>query len=353
MTGPTIPADRLRRFTAQVFARAGLEAADAARVADALVWADLRGQAAHGVSRIPLYLANLENGHMQAKAKPRLDRDEHHAAIMDGGRAMGQVSLTAAMKHSIAMARKYTIGWTWLKNATHTGALGYYAQFALRETMAAMVFNGGQPLMAAHGTAVPALSTNPICFAVPGGPQPLIFDMASSAFSWGQLAEARRRGTPLPEDSVLDDDGRVTTDPAKGNTVLPLAGHKGAGLSFMIECLTSLVVDQPLINEIAHGRPFTHTTSQNALAIAVNISDFIAPKQFAENVAGLIEAVKTQRLRPGFDEVLMPGEGGARRQAQAEEIGIQLAAPTRAMLEETAAGLGIDPPRPDRRPKQR
>src|SRR5260221_10811125 len=57
---PTAPADALKRFASNIFARAGMPKADAAVVADVLVWANLRGVDTHGVMRIPRYVDLIE-----------------------------------------------------------------------------------------------------------------------------------------------------------------------------------------------------------------------------------------------------------------------------------------------------
>ena len=51
-----------------MFAARGARAADAAAVADALVWANLRGVDSHGVSRVPRYLELFDKGESVADA---------------------------------------------------------------------------------------------------------------------------------------------------------------------------------------------------------------------------------------------------------------------------------------------
>ena len=54
-----VPSEALRRFTVEVFARGGMSDAHAGIVADALVWANLRGMDSHGVARVPSYSDSL------------------------------------------------------------------------------------------------------------------------------------------------------------------------------------------------------------------------------------------------------------------------------------------------------
>ena len=80
--------------------------------------------------------------------------------------------------------------------------------------------------------------------AMPGG---MLLDMSTSASSRGKINVARAAGQSLPPGIALDRDGRPTADPNEVETLTPMAGPKGAGLSLMIECLTSLALGNPLI----------------------------------------------------------------------------------------------------------
>ena len=51
----TASADALRRFATEIFARTGMPEADAAVVADVLVWANLQGVDTHPVLEAPMH----------------------------------------------------------------------------------------------------------------------------------------------------------------------------------------------------------------------------------------------------------------------------------------------------------
>jgi len=57
-----VDADGLRAVVADLFQARGTRESDAAAVADALVWANLRGIDSHGVSRVPRYLELFDKG---------------------------------------------------------------------------------------------------------------------------------------------------------------------------------------------------------------------------------------------------------------------------------------------------
>ena len=60
-----VKADDLRALVTGIFAARGTT--DAAAVADALVWANLRGIDSHGVSRVPRYLELFDKGGADAE----------------------------------------------------------------------------------------------------------------------------------------------------------------------------------------------------------------------------------------------------------------------------------------------
>ena len=92
------------------------------------------------------------------------------------------------------------------------------------------------------------LGTNPICIAMPSDLEaPFFVDIATSAAAAGKLKVAAARGEPVPPGWLIDREGRATTDPnalAAGGAVLPLGGaegHKGYGLSAMVEILSGVL----------------------------------------------------------------------------------------------------------------
>ena len=76
---------------------------------------------------------------------------------------------------------------------------------------------------------------------------PLFLDMATSAVAGGKVALASARGASIPEGWIVDKEGNPTTDPTDmsgGGSGLPLGGdqgHKGYGLSVMVEILSGVL----------------------------------------------------------------------------------------------------------------
>ena len=146
-------ADDLRALVAGIFAARGVGQAGASAVADALVWANLRGIDSHGVSRVPRYLELFDKGESVPDAAPAVHRPRAAVAIVDAHAAPGPVAMNRAAAEAVAGARDCGIGWASVRGTVHTGAIGYYTSRMAREGMAAVCVVAGMPNMAYAGTA--------------------------------------------------------------------------------------------------------------------------------------------------------------------------------------------------------
>jgi LDH2 family malate/lactate/ureidoglycolate dehydrogenase len=340
-----VTAPDLQRFIAAVLEASGMASEHAGQVADALVWANLRGVDTHGVVRLPRYLEMIDQGIMNPRPDIRIKTQTASTILVEAGRAPGPAALAFALDHVIAKAKSQGIAMAVVSQMTHSGALGYYTQQAAAAQLACLALNAGTPFMPYHGARGAVLGTNPISIAVPGGDDdPLIFDMATSAISNGRLLQARRSGTPLEPGWAVDDAGRPTLDAAAAAMTLPLGGPKGAGLALMMECLASLLAGNPLVADAIEGRGEGARHRQNAVLIVIDIAVFIDLARFRDEIGRLVAALKSLPLAPGFDVILMPGERGFRMRKEREAAGIPLPPAVTAEVKVIAGRLGIAMP---------
>jgi len=338
----TVGTDELRRFTTDIFVHAGMSDADARVVAAVLVWANLRGVDSHGVLRVPRYVDWIRAGDVNPAPRLVVTTETAAVVVLDADRAAGPIAMTAAMGHAVRKAREAGVGLVPVRGTTHTAALGYYTLMAAREGMAAIAMAASTPLMAYHGARTAGVSTTPISIAVPGGAdEPLLLDMSTSVVAMGKLLQASKTGEPLPEGAAIDAEGRPTTDPKRAAVPLPVGGPKGSGLALMIECLTSLVLANPIVAEVLEDTAAGRQHRQNALALALDIARFGDPAAFRREIARLIRALKGLPRAAGVDEILMPGERGNRTHAQRTRDGIPLPPAVVKELSAVAESLGV------------
>jgi ureidoglycolate dehydrogenase (NAD+) len=334
----------LADFVAALFEQAGVAPALAAEWTQSLIWANLRGVDSHGVLRVPHYLDRLKQGAINPAPRMRLERRAGAVIVLEADRAPGAVAMTHAMKEAMQCARELHIGWCAARNITHAGAVGYIALKAAQAGMAAIVMTASGPFMAYHGARTAGVSTNPLAIAFPAGKRaPYLLDMSTSTVAMGKLLSARDSGRDIPLDWGIDAQGRETSDPAKVRTLLPMAGAKGSGLSFMIECLCSLTVHNPIIADALQAGGKLQNPFLNGVAVALDLSAFGDLDDIGREADRLGECILALAPAEGVERIFLPGERGDSI-LQERENGIPLPHGTWSRLQAAAKALGVTPP---------
>lgn len=335
----------LTKFTSDIFVATGLTREHADEWAKMLVWANLRGTDSHGVIRIPRYIDLINAKSISAKPNIRVERNVGAAIVLEADRAPAAVAMTQAMNEAMAAAKKVGVGWCAARNITHTGAIGYFALQAAEQGFAAIATSASGPMMAYPGTRVPAVSSNPIAFAVPRkNGRPYLLDFSTGVVANGKIMGAADRGEKIPVGWGLDKDGRDTTDPKAVETLLPLGGAKGAGLSFMIECLTSLLLSNPRVAPDLEDGSIENNPFLNGAAIAINVEAFGNQAMFEAEAERLGKDIAALPRADGVDKIMLPGERGDAIRAEREVKGIPVAKGTWDRILKAADKLGVKAP---------
>ncbi len=337
MSSDRIPCEALAAWSARVFERCGMEAGLARRGADALVRADARGIATHGVIRVKAYSDKLRARALNPRPQPRFELVNgvlHCHADRGLGPALGMLAADVM----IGQARQAGAVICVLREIGHMAALGIYALHAAEAGMLCLVMQATPRVMGMPGSRGAAIGNNPFAFAspVPDGP-PLVFDIASAAVARSRIVRAARAGEPIPEGWGLDRDGNPTTDAAAAleGAQMPMAGHKGMGIAMMVECLAGSLSG---IRPPAPDSPEGVGTPASAGAFMMVINPALAASGgYGDHVAEWIGHYR----RAGGDGARYPGERAAAEEARSRAEGIDLAAPTRADL--AAVGRDIGP----------
>jgi ureidoglycolate dehydrogenase (NAD+) len=342
--GKVVGPEELGRFIRDVLVAAGAAAADAAAVADGLVWANLRGIDGHGVSRLPRYLNIIKRGEIDPKARPRLILDRAAAFVLDSGHGFGPVAAMQAAALAVERAKAAGVCYGLVRETTHTGAIGRYAQWMAERGCVAIIMGAGPALMAYHGARVASMATSPIAIAVPSGRGPIVLDMATSTISNGKILQARATGEPLPEGTVLTADGEPTTDPRKAEILLPLGGPKGSGLGLMFEMLASVLAAAPIQARALGPENRTRHTNNTAM-VAIDIATFRPLADFTSDADTLTAIIKALPRQSGFDEITLPGERSGRTEAARRKNGIPIPPKLWEELEAIAKARAIQMPK--------
>jgi LDH2 family malate/lactate/ureidoglycolate dehydrogenase len=345
-TPVTAAASELRGFAAALLHTAGVSQDMADEWAAALVWANLRGIDSHGVLRIPRYIELLGKGAINGGPVMRLERKTGAIVVLEADLAPGPVAMSRAMREAMACAREVHIGWCAARNITHAGAVGYFALQAAEVGMAGIVMTASGPMMAYHGARVAGISTNPIALAFPAANRPpFLIDMSTSVVAMGKVLDARDANRQIPLDWGMDTHGRATSDPKMIATLSPMGGPKGSGLSFMIECLCSLTISNPIIAQALEAGGKLDSPFLNGVAIAIDLSAFGDPAVIGREAERLGAAVSALPVAGHTDRIFLPGERGDSVRQERERNGIPIPAGTWSRLLAVADKLGLRPPR--------
>ncbi|MFC1526323.1 Ldh family oxidoreductase [Candidatus Latescibacterota bacterium] len=335
----------LQDFTARVFTAAGMTEKDAAVEAEVLVWANLRGVDSHGVQRIEEYLARVDEGNMNPKARIQVLKESPAVLYVEADHAFGPVVTVFTMEKVMTKAREVGLGWALIRNTTHQGAMGYYVEMAAKAGLAGIAMVCNPPNMAPWGATARGVHNSPIAIGVPGKDhRPLILDMATSIAAGGKVQVAVDKGISIPDSWALDEEGRPTTDPKQVKALRPAGEYKGSGLAMMFESLTSIMANNPLLTPTLLDRGGVRPGKQNSVVAAVDISFFSDVDGYGAHIDELVRGIKGLPRADGVDEIMMPGEPEARVQEEREENGIPLPPGTWRKMAVAAERFGLDLP---------
>lgn len=343
---PVFSATTLRDVTRRVFLAVGAPATVAARVADALVDANMAGHDSHGVIRIPQYVEAVRRGEIVPDAQPTVLRTTAVSALVDGGWGFGQVTAEAATREAVTRARAQGLAAVGAVRCTHIGRLGEYVEMAARDGVIAFVTAGGfggQVGAAPYGGRTGLLGTNPLAFGFPTTDDVgMVVDFATTAVAAGKIRVAQAKNVPLPPGSLLDRDGNPTTDPnafSDGGVMLPFGGHKGYALSLVVELLGRVLTGA---DDFADGNGGGATYGRSGtFVLAVDPGLFRGKEAVVRGIEETLARVKAVPPAPGFTEVLIPGEPEARTRQQRERDGVDIEDATVAAIRRAGQSLGV------------
>ncbi len=321
-----LPVDVLQSFMQEVFIKLGVPEEDAQICSDVLIASDLKGIESHGIGRLKMYYDRIKTGIQNPVTNIDVLRDKYATAVWDGNNGMGQVISKKAMQTAIDKAEKYGLGAVAVRNSTHFGICGYYAEMAIRQNMIGLVFSNARPSICPTNGVSPILGTNPICFGAPTDlPYPFLYDAATSISQRGKVEQLAREEKETPLGWAIDLEGKPYTD-TKGLLIdllkqkaamLPLGGteeitgsHKGYGLATAVEILCASLQKGNYLNglmgEDENGKPAPYRLGH--FFMAINIEFFTDLDNFKNITTSICKDLQNSQLFPGKNRIYVAGE---------------------------------------------
>ena len=348
MQGPRmiISSDRLQTLVSAIFAAAGCRAPEHERIAHYLVESNLVGHDSHGVIRVPIYIQWLREGKVLANQELKIVFENECIAIVDGQYGFGQTMGEKAMQIGLAKVRKQGVAVVALRNPGHLGRIGDWAEMAARAGILSLHFvntSGMGILVAPHGGIERRLSANPVAAGIPiPGKPPMIWDISTSTIAEGKLKVAFNKGAPVPDNCIIDSEGKPTNDPKvfygpPPGAILPFGGHKGFGLGIIADVLAGALTGNGCSNPVMADR-----LTNGMLTILLDPAVFQSEKDFTAEVQRFIDYVRSSKKVSPESEILMPGEIEERNRVRRRREGIELDEKTWGQILATARSLNRD-----------
>jgi hydroxycarboxylate dehydrogenase B len=337
--------DRLRTITASIFRAAGCDAREADCIAAHLVDANLVGHDSHGVLRVPSYIQWLKAGKVLAGQSINVAFENDNLAVVDGQFGFGQTIGEQATQLGIDKCKKHGVSVIALRNAGHLGRIGDWPTMAANAGILSLHFvntTGAGILVAPFGGTQRRLSANPIAAGIPvAGRLPMVLDMSACTIAEGKIRVALNKGVNVPDNCIIDSQGKPTNNPKvfyadPPGAILSIAGHKGYGLAVVCEILAGALTGGGCSNPANAGRVIN-----GMFSIYLNPHLFQNEPGYSAEIERFIGWVKSSAKVSSDGEILMPGEIEERTRAKRLKDGIEIDATTWGQIVDTAKSVGV------------
>ncbi|UFN48347.1 malate/lactate/ureidoglycolate dehydrogenase [Roseomonas sp. OT10] len=356
-TDTLIEAPRLEALVRDIFVAAGCDAAEAHRIAEHLLGANLAGHDSHGVARVPRYVEWLQAGYVHAGRNAEIVTDGGGFLLFDGQFGFGQTVAPQAVAAGIERAKAQGAAIVALRNAGHVGRIGAYSEQAIAAGLLSVHFVNvaGSTLVAPFGGVERRLSTAPFSVGVPLDGRPVVLDFATSLVAEGKVLVASNGGKALPEGALIEPDGTLSSDPhtlygdyapvgprdAAGGlgAIRAFGEHKGSGLALACELLAGAFTGGGCAGPVdTRGR-----IANGMLSIYLSPQHFGTEAEFQRVGREYVDWFASARPATPGQPVLLPGEPEARTRAERLAKGVPLPPGTWGSIQDTARALGLDP----------
>lgn len=282
---------------------------------DVLMFGELSGRHSHGIVR--LLKGKYSIMAQEPKGKPIYRKKSKISTIIEGNGNPGMLVAPLAMTEVIRLGKENGIGVVGTKQSFgSSGSLSYYLEKIAKENLINIVMAQSPVSTAPFGGIEPLFGTNPISFGIPSDPNPFIFDMATSAITFGDILRAKELGLKIPNNVATDKEGNITTDAQKaweGTTLAFDNSYKGSGLAMMVEIFAGLWTGADYAGLDVSG-------GWGNLFIAFSPNLLLDTDEFKKKARLLIETVRNSKTKNGT-KVRIPGENTIKKKNESLKSG--------------------------------
>jgi len=294
-----------------------MSAADAAIVADYLVWAEMSGISTQGIVKLS---GNSSLQNIIPKHPIKIERETGVSAVLDGGINVGILVSDRAAEIAIEKARANGIAIVGVRNIfSSNGAQSYYVEKIARADLVGIMCSRSPGTVAPFGSIDPLFGTNPVGYAFPTTGDPIVFDAATSAMTFYGLVVAKARGEKIPAGIGTDKNGNPTINPGDvidGGAVTPFGNsYKAAGFGMLVELLSGPLIGGAFLDYKTFDQEW------GATIIAINPAILTDLDKFKKSCSEFVATIRNSRTRAG-GKIRMPHDQARRLYASAAATGM-------------------------------
>ncbi|QPI62293.1 Ldh family oxidoreductase [Streptomyces malaysiensis subsp. malaysiensis] len=336
-----VAAAELHSLAVKALLGAGVPVDDAEAISQVLVQADLFGIHTHGIGRIPQYLERGRLGGLDPAARVLVERVAPALARVDGANGIGPLVGARALEAAAEGARRAGIGSAFVRHSNHFGPVMPYLFQAAEQGFAAIIASNATTTIAPWGGQEARLGNNPLGIGVPSpGGEPVMLDIAMSVAARAKIRRAAAAGDTIPDTWATGPDGNPTTDPdtALAGFLQPIGGHKGYGLSLMIDLFAGLLSGAAYLNHVSSWN-IDPERPQNLghTFILIDTSRLMNTEALTARMADFTDILHNTPPTDPTAPVQLPGEFELATHRRQSTDGVEVASADVAALQDLAA----------------
>lgn len=302
---------KLRACVTDIFLSLQIGANKAALLADSLIMADLWGHSSHGVLRTSWYGKRIQSQVMVPEAEIDILTDTGPLLALDGNNGIGQHITNDAIQLVANRAKKYGTACATICRSGHFGTAMYFTKMLADQDMIGFLATNASPAMAPYGGVDKMVGNNPQSWAAPTNSKaPFIVDISHTAVARGKIYLAKDKKEAIPDHWALSKDGVPTTEPSEAiaGTLLPMAGHKGFGLSAMMDVLSGILSNSSFGTSVNGPYVPDQPSGVGHFLFAIEIAKLRDISAFKADMDKMITSWKQSQCADGVNEIFYPGE---------------------------------------------
>ncbi len=171
-----------------------------------------------------------------------------------------------------------------------------------------------------------------------------MLDFATSRIAQGKTRVAHNKGVPLPPGTIIDNEGRPTTDPRY--TVVPPFGaimtfgeHKGFGLAMIAELLGGALTGGATMRTAYDGK--SRGVYNGMLTVVLDPAKLGTSEHFQSEIDAFTGWVTSGPVAQGFDKVRLAGEPEREYKAKRLKEGVPVDTTTWGDIIAAAGKVGL------------